>query len=82
MEERFIELRIDELIKEKKISWAELSRRSGISKGKLSEIKNGQIRLLNHDYEVRLAKALDCETKDLYTSKVKWRLYTLFFCFS
>jgi DNA-binding Xre family transcriptional regulator len=67
-----LELKIDELIKQQGITWAELSRRSGISKGVLSQIKNGQKRTLNPDYERELALALNVTVAELYTEKVNW----------
>jgi transcriptional regulator with XRE-family HTH domain len=68
----FIELKVAALIKEHGISWAELSRRSGISKKMLSEIKNGQIRRLNYTYERKLAKAFGVTIPELYTEKISW----------
>lgn len=67
-----IELRIDELREKLGITWAELSRRSGIDKSMLSLIKNGQKRTLTPVQEEKLAKAFGVDVSELYTEKVKW----------
>ena len=68
----FIELRVEELRKKLGITWAELSKGTGISKSVLSEIKNGQKRTLNHDHEVKLAKFFGVAISALYIEKILW----------
>lgn len=68
-----LELRVAELVKLQGITWAELSRRSGIGKGTLSEIKNGQKRTLSADQARKLSAALNVEIAELYTETVEWR---------
>jgi transcriptional regulator with XRE-family HTH domain len=70
--EDFIELRINELREQQGISWAELSRRSGVDKSMLSLIKNGQKRTLTLIQEEKLAKAFGISISELYTEKINW----------
>lgn len=67
-----IELRINELLEESGITWAELARRTGMSKSTLSEIKNKQKRTLsNHDHEIKLANVFGVEIHELYRENVE-----------
>lgn len=66
-----IELRVDELLQQAGITWAELARRTGMSKSVLSGIKNGQKRTLNHDHELKLANEFGVEIQELYKEKIE-----------
>jgi transcriptional regulator with XRE-family HTH domain len=55
------------------MKWSDLAKKAGMSKSTLSEIKNGQKRVLkNPEHERKLAEALGVTIAELYTEKINW----------
>lgn len=65
----YIEMKLKQIRKEKNISLAELSRKSGVSKTQINDIENNKKKPTLQSI-ILLAKALDVEIKDLYV--VHW----------
>lgn len=64
-EEHEVEVRLDALLKERGLSAAELSKRTGITEANLSKLKNGKVTAVWFSTLTALCKELDCQIGDL-----------------
>ena len=56
---------LKQLLKLKKITQSELSRKSGISKYSLSQMATGKTNSIRHDTLDKLCEALECDINDI-----------------
>lgn len=60
-----ISVRLDALLKERGLSAAELSKRTGITEANLSKLKNGRVTAVWFSTLTALCRELDCQIGDL-----------------
>lgn len=66
-EDHGVTVRLDELLKKRGITAAQLSERTGITQANLSNLRNGQVTAIRFSTIAALCRELDCGAGELIT---------------